>query len=96
MMTWNILCSGKPILELRRNFELGFPFLSLSSDSSGGSERGLDLAVNGLPRGLASCVEGAVVLNRKGFPSGSSETCFLSPSRVTDCDITGELRPRSQ
>jgi hypothetical protein len=51
---------------LRRNLELpGFP---LASDSSGGSERGLEVVVNGLPGGLVSSAELTVVLNRDGFP----------------------------
>jgi hypothetical protein len=95
MQVSDIRCSRKVILELRRNREVGgFPFRSFNSESSGGSERGLDLAVNGLPRGLASCVEGAVVLNRDDFPASSSDFC--TPSHVTDCDIDGEFRPRSQ
>lgn len=92
--TRDVRWSRKFILELRRNLELeGFPVPSFKSDSSGGSERGLDLPVIGLPRGLASCVEEAAAFIRKACPSGSSA---VSSSRVTVCDSAGELRPRSQ
>lgn len=84
---------------LRRNLELpGFP---LASDSSGGSERGLEVVVNGLPGGLVSSAELAVVLNRDSFPKLCiPEVCvpklcvFKWASRAGD--MTGEFRARSQ
>lgn len=39
---------------LRDRPEPLFPLASLKSDSSGGSERGLEVAVSGLPGGLVS------------------------------------------
>jgi len=53
---------------LRRKRDASFPLGSLDSDSSGGSERGLDVAVNGLAGGLVSSFEVTVVLNREDFP----------------------------
>jgi hypothetical protein len=69
-----ILCSWEPILVLRRGLEpLDLPPTSLDSDSSGGSDSGLDVVVNGLPGGLVLSAEATVVLNRDNLP----EVCIL-------------------
>jgi hypothetical protein len=47
------LLLSKPALVLRRGFNMDL-FVSLFSDSSGGSERGLDVAVSGLDGMLVS------------------------------------------
>jgi hypothetical protein len=57
----DIHCSMELILVLRRGLE--DPALSLFSDSSGGSESGLEVVVKGLPGGLVpSAVEAAAEL----------------------------------
>lgn len=57
----NIHCSIELVLVLRRGLDV--PALSLFSDSSGGSDRGLDVVVKGLPGGLVpSAVEAAAEL----------------------------------
>ena len=59
---------------LRRGLEpLDLPPASLHSDSSGGSDNGLDVVVNGLPGGLVFSAEATVVLNRDNL----LEVCML-------------------
>ena len=55
---------------LRRGLE---PLASLHSDSSGGSDSGLDVVVNGLPGGLVFSAEVTVVVNRDNL----LEVCML-------------------
>lgn len=65
---------------------------SFDSDSSGGSERGLEVIVNGLAGGLVSSAEFTVVLNRDGFP----ELCVFKWASRAGSMLAGEFRPRSQ
>jgi hypothetical protein len=70
----HIRCSCEPILVLRRGLEpLDLAPTSLHSDSSGGSDSGLDVVVNGLPGGLVFSAEVTVVLNRDNL----LEVCML-------------------
>ena len=53
---------------LRRNLELdALPVPSLDTDSSGGSDKGLDVLVNGLAGGLLSSVDVTALLKCEGF-----------------------------
>jgi len=61
----NIRWSWDPILVLRRGFDpVALAFPSLVSDSSGGSDKGLDVVVNGLMGGVCPS---AVGLERDDF-----------------------------
>ena len=46
---------------------MGLPLTSLDSDSSGGSDKGLDVVVKGLAGGLGSPAAVPPVLKREGF-----------------------------
>ena len=83
------------ILVLRRDLEpLDLPPTSLLSDSSGGSDSGLDVVVNGLPGGLVLSAEATVVLNRDNLVEVCMLVCvFRWASRA---NIAGEFRARSQ
>ena len=90
--------SWGPILVLRRGLEpLDLPLTSLLSDSSGGSDSGLDVVVNGLPGGLVLSAEVTVVLNRDNLLEVCMLVCvFKWASRANIGDIAGEFRARSQ
>lgn len=62
-------CSFEPTLVLLRGLELEdlAPLVPRYSLSSGGSERGLDVAVNGLEGGLSSSMLVPVALRRLDF-----------------------------
>jgi hypothetical protein len=69
-----ILFSWEFILVLRRGLgPLDLPPISLHSESSGGSDSGLEVVVNGLPGGLVLSAEGTVELNRDSL----LEVCIL-------------------
>lgn len=64
---------------LRRGLELApFPLTALYSLSSGGSDRGLEVAVRGLEGVLVSPAVVTVALSRESFPADWMFICVLS------------------
>ena len=86
-MSLQVDCScGNGITLLRRLRDLT-PLASFNSVSSGGSERGLELAVRGLEGGLGASAAITTELNRKFCPEGEP---------LTAGDKADKFRARSQ